>query len=152
MPEHLAFEKILVQRVAVNWNERLVLAQAVVMYSTCDQFLAGAAFTHQHSRAVRRGALGNQAVDILHLRAGADDVLKTVLRAHLRPEVKVFPHQLPIIWLAPVIELKRTLFPTFGFPIIATLIGGVVFSFTRRMPPLYSGIHHDEAACGFPEP
>ncbi len=74
--EQLAFQDVLAQRGAVQGDERLVLARAVLMDRLRDQFLAGAGLALDQHAGVGRGD-PLQAVDhLVHLRAGADHPLE----------------------------------------------------------------------------
>ena len=88
-----ALEQILAQRIAVDRDEGLVLAQAVVVNRARNHFLAGSAFPGDQDGAVGRCTLGDQPIDALHRRTGPDDVLETVLGTDLASEIEVLLQQ-----------------------------------------------------------
>src|SRR3974390_3202182 len=107
MPEQFALQQVFAQRVAVDRNERFVLAQTVVVDRAGDQFLASAAFAGDQDGRTGWRALRDKPVNGLHLRAQTDDVLESVFRANLGLEVEILLQQAP--------ALQRTLYHQFQF-------------------------------------
>ena len=91
--EQLAFQDVLAQRGAVQRDERLVLAWAVLMDRLGDQFLAGARFAlDQYAGVGRRDPL--EAVDHgVHLRARADHPFEAELFVQPAVQFDVRPPQ-----------------------------------------------------------
>ena len=81
--EEFAFEQVFGDRRAVDGDERLVHAGAVLENGAGDEFLAGAAFAgDQDGRAGRRD-LADELVNLLHCGRIADDGLAAFLRVKL---------------------------------------------------------------------
>ncbi len=84
MAEQLAFQQRLGDGGAVDRQERLVGAAAVLVQGAGDQFLAGAALAEdQHVDILRRDA-ADRLAHLLHDRAAADDPVALVLRGQHR--------------------------------------------------------------------
>ena len=97
MTKQLRLEQVLRQGAAVDGHERMVLPIAVEMQPARDQFLAGAAFAYDQHCAVRVGHLVNKIINLLHLPAGADNVLETITILQLLPQINVLPQRRLII-------------------------------------------------------
>lgn len=76
--KQLTFQNAFTQRGAINRHKGVVLAQAVVVNGAGDKFLAGATISPQHHGAVGGSAAGDQAVNILHWRAGTKVLARIV--------------------------------------------------------------------------
>ena len=74
MAEQLAFDQRLGQCAAVDRDERLLAAEALLMHGAGDQLLAGAGFAQDQHRRVRRRDLVDQPLDLLHSAAVADQL------------------------------------------------------------------------------
>ena len=95
--EEFGFEQVLGQRRAVDGHEGLVLPRGIEMQRAGDEFLAGAALALDQDGAVGIGDLGDEVVDLLHLRARADDVLEAVFLLDDLPQVAVLADEALVI-------------------------------------------------------
>ena len=72
--EQFRFNQFFRQRGAINFDERFLGAQRVVVNGVRDQFLARAGLAHDEHVGVRLGDRFNRLIDGLHLFGRADDV------------------------------------------------------------------------------
>src|SRR5579862_6502858 len=91
MTEQLGLEQVFRKRAAIDGHKRMVLAVAVEMQTARDEFLAGATFANDQHGAVSVGDLVNEIINVLHLSAGADDVLEPVAVLQLFAQINIFP-------------------------------------------------------------
>ena len=87
--EQFAFQQIFTQRIAVNRDKGLVLAQAVVVNGAGNHLFSSSALARDQHRAVGRRTFSDKAKHRLHGCTRSDDVLKPVLRANLAFEVTI---------------------------------------------------------------
>ena len=148
--EEFAFQQVFRQGRAVDGHKRVVLAAAVEMERAGYQLLARAALALDEDGAVGVGHLGDQIIDLLHLRAGADDVLKFVAVLELLLEIDVFAHG--------ALEIERPLdghlelvdFERFCYVIIRPELHGLHGGFHGSIPGDHDhGWHRAQAVTGF---
>ena len=73
MAEELAFHQGFGDAAAVDRDERLIPALAFLVDRPGDQFFSRTAFARDEHIGLGPGNLSDQAVDVLHGRAAADD-------------------------------------------------------------------------------
>ena len=84
--EQLGFEERLGECAAIDGDEGLFGARAILVDGARDEFFSRAAFAgDEHAAGLWRDGL-NQVEDLAHLRAGADDVVEARKAADLAPE------------------------------------------------------------------
>src|SRR5262249_12070253 len=86
MPEKLGLKKILGQGAAIHGDKRMWLPRTIKMQRSGHQRFAGAALTLDENRAVCFRNLGDEAVNLLHPRAGSNQVLELVALPKFAPE------------------------------------------------------------------
>ena len=92
MTEQFALKQVLGNGVAVNWNERSVLARTTLVNGESGNFLPRPAFAQQKHRRGRSRDLANKGKDALHLRARSQHVFENSrVLAFLR--LSIFPLQ-----------------------------------------------------------
>ena len=77
--EQFAFQQLLGDGGAVDREERLLAAVAVMINGAGDQFLAGAALAGDERGGVGGGDLADELEDLLHRLAAADDAQLVIL-------------------------------------------------------------------------
>ena len=110
--EQLGLEQRLGNRAAVERDEPLGAAGAVVMNRARDDFLAGAGLAGHENRARRRRDGFEQLKERAHRRAAADEPLELVALLQLRAQIRVFRFEPALLErrvqrVQQLVELKR---------------------------------------------
>ena len=110
--EEIRFEQRLGDRAAVERDEPLTAARAVVMNRARHDFLAGAGLAGDQDRAVGRRNRLEQLEETLHHRALADEPFEAVALLELRAQVRVLRFQPPLLErgverVQQLVDLKR---------------------------------------------
>ncbi len=145
MAEQFTFQEILAERIAIDRDKRLVLAQAVVVDGTGDHFLAGATLACDQNRGTRRRALRDQAEDGLHGPAGTDDVFETILGTDLALEIPVLLQEVAPLQRAIHHKLQLIRVEGLGYIVKRTEFHGL----DGRLYLRQTG-HHDDINVGMP--
>ena len=138
MAKQFTLQKVLAQRVAVDRDKGLVLAQAVVVNGTGDHFLAGATLPGDQDGRIGWRALGDQGEHRLHRRAGADDVFKAVFGADLGFEIAVLLQQ-----PAALQSAVHNMLEFIGVKGFGQIVKGAQFHGLDRSLNLRQAGHHD---------
>jgi hypothetical protein len=97
VPEQVRLQQVVRQAAGVDDDEGLVDARAVDVHRLRHQLLARAALAHHQDGRARRGRLGDEAEDLLHARALADDLGEAGLVAQGRAQLAVLVLQPPLV-------------------------------------------------------
>src|SRR5215813_4019960 len=85
MAEELAFQQAFWNGATIHRDHRLLGTVAIEMNGLSDQLFAGATFTEDEYSALHIGYFFDELEDLLHGRAGAYQVFKTVFGLELMP-------------------------------------------------------------------
>ena len=133
MPKQFRFQQVLGQRAAVDGHKGMMLPVAVEVESARHQLFSRPAFAHDQHGAVGIGHFVNQIVNVLHLSAGADDVLKAIPVLEFLAEINIFPQsrlviERPLHRHLQLIDLERL-----GHVIVGTHLHGLDRRLHRRV-------------------
>src|SRR5439155_25931243 len=78
MADALTFQNVLGNGVAVDRDNRAILARAAMMNCRRRHLFAGAGLSEQEHRGSRPGYLANESKDCLHLWTGAEHIFKHI--------------------------------------------------------------------------
>ncbi len=97
MAKQLTLEKIFRKDGTVYGNKLLFSPLTVKMDRPGNQFLTGPALTVNQHRAIRRSYFGYDPVDLLHLSALANDIVKSVFFLQFLAQIDVFELEGPLL-------------------------------------------------------